>query len=611
MQLLGHMERQNATLECINIADNPGKVHVDRFQVALSRFANLRRLELSRITKTFGDEPLFKPEVMLSWRLEELNMSGVPVSWTFYMVNSANCKQTNELTLDSISTYLASSMSDSLRVVRMDQCNLSGMHIALLMRSMSRRSGEARELHLSVSANRLEKGIRDIIQAIKDNMTPAYLSIRMIEFVKEDHCKQLLQAVKVNKTLRHLDISKASLPYDASDETCDALRDLFAENDTLEEFDISGEHAHLEVARFGIGLSQALNGLKYNKTLKVLRIEYQNLGLEGANTLSSVLESNTTLTNIYCEHNDINLQGFTTLVNALANNMTVVDIPFMQEDQGESMRKMRDGMQNAQQNNHQNQTSSHTQTGKSHHHHHLGLHSNHHHDSGKKSAMRKTLTNLGVSKPPKPEVSLQDMDEFVKIMAEKWAVQNERMAAFLNRNRNIAYGVGPGGEYTDGDGFGEGGEDAGGSGGGVGGQGKRELHGVPEEFMRPVSMSAVSEGSIMEQVLSNTTPKIEMKNPVDDPSLHHNTSAYTNNSSNNSRQNSIHKTTHTSSNNNNNNNNSNQSSGKENGGGGGENKIPPMKYELPVIKRGEKMFDLEAEMWEMDVNDDDSGDEKR
>ena len=79
MQLLSHMERQNATLECINIADNPGKIHVERFQVSLSRFAKIRRLDLSRITKTFGDEPLFKPEVMLSWRLEELNMNGVPV----------------------------------------------------------------------------------------------------------------------------------------------------------------------------------------------------------------------------------------------------------------------------------------------------------------------------------------------------------------------------------------------------------------------------------------------------------------------------------------------------------------------------------------------------
>lgn len=463
-------------------------------------------------------------------------------------------------------------MSDSLRIINMDQCNLSGLHIALLMRSMCRHPGQARELHLSVSANRLDKGIRDIIQAIKDNMTPAYLSIRMIEFVKEDHCKQLLQAVKKNTTLRHLDISKASLPYDASDETCDALRDLFAENTTLEEFDISGEQAHLEVARFGIGLSQALNGLKHNKTLKVLRIEYQNLGLEGANTLSSVLEHNTALTHIYCEHNDINLQGFTTLVNALANNLSIVDIPFMQTDQGESLRKMREGMQKPGQltNPHSN-------------HHHLGGGDGHHGPLNTK--VRKTLTNIGAgvgvggngSKGAGKEViTAQDMDEFVKVMAGKWRVQNERMGAFLNRNRNRVYGPAPGSGLGY---LGEEGEED-----GENGESGAFRDGVPEEFLRPVSMSGVSDHGVLEMVLSNSTPKSEVGNPVDQLSF-------------------------------------TPKPGKVNGGlvegvenmsvsgkndvstkGNGKGK---MDFELPVIKRGEKMFDLEAETWDS-VSDNDT-----
>lgn len=87
MQLLGHMERQNATLEAIDISDNPGKIHVERFQVSMSRFSKIRRLDLSRVTKSSGDEPLFKPEVMLSWRLEELIMNGVPVSSQGLVVN--------------------------------------------------------------------------------------------------------------------------------------------------------------------------------------------------------------------------------------------------------------------------------------------------------------------------------------------------------------------------------------------------------------------------------------------------------------------------------------------------------------------------------------------
>lgn len=78
--MLSHLERQNATLECLNIADNPGKVHLERFKTSMSCFSNLRTLNLSRITRTLGEEPLFDPEVMLCWRLEELIMNGVPVS---------------------------------------------------------------------------------------------------------------------------------------------------------------------------------------------------------------------------------------------------------------------------------------------------------------------------------------------------------------------------------------------------------------------------------------------------------------------------------------------------------------------------------------------------
>ncbi len=97
--------------------------------------------------------------------------------------------------------------------------------------------------------------------------------MRMVEYTKEDHFRELVLAVKSNRTLKYLDISKASLPYDAGPETCQALKEMFIDNDTLEELDISGEYAHLEVAKFGIGLNHALTGLKSNRALKVLRIE--------------------------------------------------------------------------------------------------------------------------------------------------------------------------------------------------------------------------------------------------------------------------------------------------------------------------------------------------
>jgi hypothetical protein len=376
---------------------------------------------------------------------------------------ATNITKVNDRTLDTISGYLMSDMSQSLRILEMEQCNMTGSHVALLMRSMAKNAGVARNLQLHVSANRLEKGVGEIVKAIEENHTPSHLIVRMIEFAKEDHFKQLLEALRTNTTIRSLDISKASLPYDAGPETCDALRMLFAENTTLEELDISGEQAHLEVARFGIGLNQALTGLKKNTALKMLRIEYQNLGMEGANTLSSVLEENTTLTHIHCEHNDINLQGFTILVNAIAKNFTVLELPFFRDDQEQSMKRMNANMKQFRRPE---------------------VNSNNDHV---KSSVRRTLNAFGVSKPQKPELTPQDFDAVARVLGEKWEIEIHRLAMFLDRNNGISVGVD--GAALDLEGL------------------------LSPEAMRPTT--AMSDRGILEQALSNATPKVEHGNPVD------------------------------------------------------------------------------------------------
>ena len=449
MQVLSHMGRQNATMECIIISDNPGRIHLEQFTQSMSRFSKIRRLDLSRITRTSGELPLIDSKVMLSWKLEELVVNGVPL---------------NEKTLDTFAAYFSTDVSASLRVVKMDQCNLSGYQVALLMRSMIGPSDEVRDIELHVSANKLEKGVGEIVRAIEENHTPTRLVMRMIEFTKEDHFRQLLNALRTNTTIRSLDVSKASLPYDAGPETCDALQQLFVENKTLEDLDISGEQAHLEVTRFGIGLNQALNGLKDNKALKVLRIEYQNLGLEGANTLSSVIEGNTTLTHIYCEHNDINLQGFTILVNALAKNYTLLDLPSMQNDQEESMKRIHDNMKDTRRANAKEST-----------------------EQNNKMSIRR-LTTFGVPKPQKHDLTPQDLDAVVRVLNERWNTETQRLAIFLARNRGIASGL---------EGYGPAGDGS-----------------VGEENLRPTT--AMSDRGILAQVLSNTTPKVELGNPVED-----------------------------------------------------------------------------------------------
>jgi hypothetical protein len=346
-------------------------------------------------------------------------------------------------------------MSDPLYCLQMDQCNLTGAHVAILMRSMSRGAGVARNLHLHVSANRLERGNGEIVKAFEEGYGPSHVTMRMVEYQTESRFRQLLQALQKNTTIRSLDISKASLPYDAGEETCEALQTLFETNTTLEELDISGEHAHLEVARFGIGLSRALNGLKTNKALKELKIEYQNLGLEGANTLSSVLEENETLTHIHCEHNDISLSGFTVLVNALAKNFSVLFIPLMLEDQGEAVKKLTSELGESRI----------AATSKS-------------EGSVVKHSIRRTL---GVQK--KGPTTPQDMNSAVEFLNASWHQQADRLSDYLQRNQNIAAGLETRDTY------------------------------LGDNTLRP--STAVSNSGIIDYVLSNSTPKIETGNPME------------------------------------------------------------------------------------------------
>lgn len=293
----------------------------------------------------------------------------------------------------------------------------------------------------------------------------------MIEFTKEDHFRQLLLALRTNTTIRCLDISKASLPYDANSETCEAMRAVFAENSTLEELDISGEQAHLEVTRFGIGLNHALTGLKTNSTLKVLRIEYQNLGLEGANTLSSVIEENQGLTHIFCEHNDINLQGFTTLVNAVAKNYRLLELPFMQDDQNTSMKRM-----NAQVRDTRRSALASAKQ-----------------DTNVRASMQrhfKGAFSVGGSNKieKKQDITIQDVDQVVRVLNEKWEEEVRRLAMVLERNRNLAMGL----PLHD---------------------GTADEEEIQRDMLRP--NTALSDRAVLDLVQSNTTPKVELGNPVD------------------------------------------------------------------------------------------------
>ena len=326
--LMSTMVAQESALEAIDISGlQKGRLNPDTFQQYLGYFDRLRKLDLSSTWRTSGSTPLLTFDQLVRWRLEELYLNRTPV---------------NRETVRAIAAYLASDESADLHVLQLNQCGMTGEDAAVIMRATTIHDHRGRQLHLHINENRLDLACSCLSDAIARNQTPSRLSMKMIDFKKEEHFRELVEAVRRNKTLKFLDISKASLPYDAGPETCRSLQLMFEENDTLEELDISGESAHLDVALFGIGLNLALTGLKKNTCLRVLRIEHQRLGFQGASTLASVLEENTSLREVYCEFNEINLQSFTVLVKSLEmRNRSLLVLSCMDGDRIQALDKLR------------------------------------------------------------------------------------------------------------------------------------------------------------------------------------------------------------------------------------------------------------------------------
>jgi len=138
---------------------------------------------------------------------------------------------------------------------------------------MTETPGKARELHLDVSENYIERDLKKFTKAIAGGYAPSSLAVRLIEFEEEAEFRRMILAFGANNTIRQLDISRASLPCDATEDTCQAMERMFADNTALEWLDMSGEDSRLETTKLGVGINKALRGLQRNRTLRVLYIK--------------------------------------------------------------------------------------------------------------------------------------------------------------------------------------------------------------------------------------------------------------------------------------------------------------------------------------------------
>ncbi|MCJ1456109.1 hypothetical protein MMC28_006468 [Mycoblastus sanguinarius] len=415
--VLHAISHQGATMESIDLSGNPARLEPRAVQDNLGAWEFIRKLNLSNINITSGPEPLIARETLLAWKLVELRLSR---TWL------------NDESINALSTYLRSEQSQYLRLLDVDQCKLTGRDAAILLFATGDGSSNSRDLHIQLNENRLEEKHDNLVNAISFSRSPSQITMRMLEYKNEKNFQRLIEAFAKNRTTKFLDISKASLPTDASEATCEALHRMFAENCTLEELDISGEQAHLEAASYGNRLNHALAGLTYNESLKVLRIEYQKLGLQGASTLASVLGENRSLREIHCENNEINLQAFTVLVNSLEQNTTVLYLPFMDSDRAWTQKKVDREIENIRDNSSGMSVAAMSSSTR----------------ATVKRTLGKTLSGQRSlsARFPKEASPMQgytetDLKAAMGSLSQNWDREVARLENYLSRNYNLAHGL--------------------------------------------------------------------------------------------------------------------------------------------------------------------------
>ena len=404
---------QDSTMESIDLSGNLARLEPASLQLELGTFGFIRKLNLSNVYRRSGPDPLLTAHVLLAWKLEELHLNNTSL---------------NQQDVEQICQYLRSSQSDTLRQLGFNQCNLTGAQIADLLRAMFRGVGKTRPIHLHITKNRLETSHDSFVDAVRSSMTPSGITMQMLEYKEEKHFRDFVDALANNTSLVFLDLSKASLPSDADDDTCEALENMFAKNRTLERLDISGEQTHLEAASLGIGLNRALMGLRSNETLRVLRVENQGLGFQGASTLASVLEHNKGLQEVYCENNEIGLQAFTVIVKSLEQNFTLLYLPDMDADRTWSLDKVKREIDKSRDNSSIMNINM-SMPGKATVRRTLG------------AAMTGQKSSRSAKSTAMPTITTQDAKAAVDSLASSWHGEIRKLRMYLMRNYNIVHGA--------------------------------------------------------------------------------------------------------------------------------------------------------------------------
>ncbi|KAI0202185.1 RNI-like protein [Astrocystis sublimbata] len=304
------LHEQRFSLEELDTSYNSGRIEASRIAYTLNEATGLRHLNLAYTIRGELGGPLFRPwsrsTSSEAWRLEDLDLSG----WKL-----------NFETLCGIMKYLEIGESNDLRRLALNNCALTGE----LVNGIFCRIGTGREIHLHLNGNPLEAGSRDWIDLIHGNEAPTKLHLDMIQFQSEATFNDLLRALSHNKTIKFLSLVGTGPPDRVSLKTSELLSNFFRSNDTLEFLDLSGYSGKLEDGHLGWGLSDALGGLKYNTSLRQLRLRNHEMGAaEDLTELCRIIAANKGLAMFDIQHNNFDHHQLGKLVQALSYNHQLI-----------------------------------------------------------------------------------------------------------------------------------------------------------------------------------------------------------------------------------------------------------------------------------------------
>jgi Ran GTPase-activating protein (RanGAP) involved in mRNA processing and transport len=170
-----------------------------------------------------------------------------------------------------------------------------------------------------------DKGAKVVAAILKENSTIEAVKLYNNKITREEAketkitregVKEVAEALKVNKTLRSVDLSRNQIGVGAAKAIANALK----VNKTLRSVDLSRN-------QLGVGAAKAIaNALKENTSLQSIYLYGNKIGVDGAKAIAEALKDNTCLQSMDLDKNEIGNEGAMAIAGTLKENASLREL---------------------------------------------------------------------------------------------------------------------------------------------------------------------------------------------------------------------------------------------------------------------------------------------